>query len=557
MTVAGPHEEVRSLFSETSVSIAALGVVTVNLESNGLGLPALAAEPFGAGTVLAHTLLRAEQCHTVGRWVVSCPADQAHRVADLAGPRWTVEPDALAEPDWRTRARRGRKWSLHGWRGGVARSTVFDEEGDPAELARLAEKYQAEWVVQVRGEAPLVDPGITNALLARADAADPKPPLMYGSIPPGLAGWVFRADFLAELAEKQIHPGFVLGYREWEPTIDLTEQLLAYKPPIEISRLPIRLLADNQHSLAVLRRLAATEVPTDAVTLARTMQRQPAWLVPSAPAEIEIEITTRRSVGHRYRPQPERADLSVEAFERLVDEYARATDLSLITLGGHGDPLLHPQWDTMARRAHAAGIYGISLTTDAVALDAEQTERLLDSPVDILCVTLDAASPATYQAVHAEDLFAEVVGNTERFLARRQQRGQYHPLVVVSMLRTRATLPDFPDFYDRWTTDADGAVITPHTDCAGQLPADDVLNLEPPRRLSCRRLGQRMAVLSDGTFVACTQDFAARQPCGNIASDTILESWQQGPLAQLRETHSQGRWGDLPLCASCKDWHRP
>lgn len=258
-----------------------LGIIVVDLSANGIGLPSLALETIAGRTVLEWTLLRLRRCQNVPRWILSVPAKDVETVRSAVGPDWPIEPIEMAPPPWRERNRRGRKWSLDGWRGGVGRASLLDEECHPAEFARLARKHSAHWIVQARAEGPLVDPEYVDAMVERALTTDPPRPLVYGAIPPGLAAWPLRADFLEELAVKNLFPGFVLGYRSWEPTVDLTEQLFSYKPPLQVSRFSHRLLADHRSGFEFAASLGASIEQIDSLTV---VQRAEEWFqkVPAA-----------------------------------------------------------------------------------------------------------------------------------------------------------------------------------------------------------------------------------------------------------------------------------
>jgi hypothetical protein len=58
-----------------------------------------------------------------------------------------------------------------------------------------------------------------------------------------------------------------------------------------------------------------------------------------------------------------------------------------------------------------------------------------------------------------------------------------------------------------------------------------------------------MTILSDGAIPTCEQDIQNQQPQGHATH--ITKTWQH-KFPILRTTHTT-----QPLCATCKDWHRP
>jgi MoaA/NifB/PqqE/SkfB family radical SAM enzyme len=84
--------------------------------------------------------------------------------------------------------------------------------------------------------------------------------------------------------------------------------------------------------------------------------------------------------------------MSMEIFQRL-EPWFPSTDL--VFLQGWGEPLLHPRFWEMARRARAAGAR-VGFTTSGVLLDQANRRALLASGVEIMGVSLAGASPEAH-----------------------------------------------------------------------------------------------------------------------------------------------------------------
>jgi len=110
-------------------------------------------------------------------------------------------------------------------------------------------------------------------------------------------------------------------------------------------------------------------------------------------------------------------------------------------------------------------------------------------------------------------------------------------------------------WYDHWIRNLGCAVITGPSDCAGQISDVAAADMSPPKRVPCRRLRSRMMILSTGQVVACENDVHGLYPVGKIGRESISEIWRKG-FGLLREEHEASRYS-LPICQSCRDWHRP
>ena len=83
-----------------------------------------------------------------------------------------------------------------------------------------------------------------------------------------------------------------------------------------------------------------------------------------------------------------------------------------------------------------------------------------------------------------------------------------------------------------------------------------VVDMAPPKRRACRRIGDRMLIRCDGTAVACDQDVRDRLTLGHIERQTLSEIWQGAAMCKLKAAHAAGTWMDLDPCRNCREWHR-
>jgi hypothetical protein len=220
--------------------------------------------------------------------------------------------------------------------------------------------------------------------------------------------------------------------------------------------------------------------------------------------EDPLPQTTLRPRGERV-PQRRVADLAT--LEPIAAEAAEFDD-ALVVLGGHGDPLLHPQFPEIAAGLRAAGVCGLTVSSPLVELSDRVFESLFEQRIDILEVRLDAATAETYRQVHQRDGFDAVMANIEHVEAERRRRLSPQPIVVPSLTRCAATLPEMERFFDDWIRRTGWAVIRGYNAYAGRLPQDELLPTEPLVRRPCARLDTRLMLLADGNVARCEQDVA-------------------------------------------------
>ena len=227
-----------------------------------------------------------------------------------------------------------------------------------------------------------------------------------------------------------------------------------------------------------------------------------------------------------------------------------------LTLAGVGDPLLHPEALEIIDAAHEAGVFAIHVETDLAASPPAQLERMAASPVDVLTVHIPAATQETYEKTMGADGLPAVVQNLRHFLMHRQSLGQATPILVPTFTKCGVNFHEMEAWYDHWLRTVGCAVIAAPSDCAGQIPDVSLADMSPPRRVPCRRLANRLTILSDGSIVACENDVTGRHPLGHVSRSSIAEVWQSH-IPTLRAAHAAGDFTQISLCGSCRDWHRP
>ncbi|MBP7747990.1 MAG: radical SAM protein [Phycisphaerae bacterium] len=520
----------------------------------------------GGRGILARTLLRVARIEGVSArclFVRARDGDAAAAVVRDAGVEDRIEVLPL---DSSPRPRRAlltaaRKWNLESWRGGLVGSSWFDEFIDPQAAALVLDHYRCDAVLCIEGHSPVLDVRIATAMVAHTQATEHEAKMVFTQAPPGLAGAVMRREALQDLLEFNIPVGLLLAYRPELAQGDPITQPACYGVPRQVVQTAARFTGDTRRSRELLdMALAELGEDADAAALCEWTQGVGHDRAGALPVEVELELTTAdplpettlRPRGARV-PRREIADLA--AVQRLAAELARYDD-RLVFLGGHGDPLLHPQFAEVCRILRSAGVYGIGVGTALAELTEEHVAALFDNTVDVVEVRIDAHSPETYRRVHGADLYAQVVANVERLEALRRERKAPEPLVVCSLTRCAATMDELERFYDHWIQKVGSAVITGYNDYGGLLPADTLLRATPDLREPCRRLATRMMLLADGTVALCGQDCGGEVRMGNWVTEGVGAAWGGARLVAVREAHRGLNLESLPICERCAEWSR-
>jgi radical SAM protein with 4Fe4S-binding SPASM domain len=179
-------------------------------------------------------------------------------------------------------------------------------------------------------------------------------------------------------------------------------------------------------------------------------------LIPPLPREAQLEVTGAcnlrcRMCLVRYRPPLGRATASLP-FERFAAIVDALPGLERLTLQGLGEPLLAPDLVRMVAYAAARGV-DVGFNTNATLLTRRMAERLVDAGLGWLHVSLDGASPGTYEGIRDGARFDRLARRVRGLGEVVRARGGERPvlgLVFVAMRRNVAELPDVVRLAAAW-----------------------------------------------------------------------------------------------------------
>jgi hypothetical protein len=564
-----------------------IAAILVDLETSPLGTRSRLRDDLLGQPVLRRTVERVLAAGRPASVHVLARVDQSREVEKLLhGLPVRFETHVGTQTPYAGLVQAGRWWGLDGWRGGVGGLCAFDEDVHVALLTALATREAADAVVSVPAAAAVVDPAIIDGMIQHYEDRAGAMRITIVQAPPGLGAVVLGRALLDELLPTSQTPGVLLTYHPDQPSADLTGKEACYRPSAEVIEARGRLICDTRRSFERVRDLlAAGGDRWDPAAVGGWLSRRLVEHVDETPEEIEIELTTDdplpsgdggSSTTHptptRLRPHGDevgrRGPISLKAVRRVAEAIGEYDDVRIV-LGGFGEPCLHPELAAICRILREAGAAAIAVRTGAAMgylgdsapgggtkeeAVVDTAERVLfDAPVDVIEVTLDAATPETFRRVQGVDAFEYVSARLERWINRRAARQQVRPLIVPSMVKANETFDDLEPFFDGWQRRLGAALVTGYSHCARQRPDRAVTGTAPPQRGVCRRVFSRLLVLADGRVTTCDQDFRGVQTIGDLADHSLRDLWRHDRLAAIRGDRLDG----LPLCPKCEEWHRP
>ena len=170
------------------------------------------------------------------------------------------------------------------------------------------------------------------------------------------------------------------------------------------------------------------------------------------PVCLYLEVTNRcnllcETCPRTFEALEPPADMSMALFRSIVDQ---VPGVRRVVLHGVGEPMLVKHLPEMIRYLKAppfseAGTH-VLFNTNGTLLAPRKHREIIDTGLDELRVSLDAAEAATFLKVRGKDMFDRIVRNVSAFTNLQAATGNTKPLVSLWLTGLKETVDQLPAF---------------------------------------------------------------------------------------------------------------
>ncbi len=544
----GTSETTASNGKPTRQRVAA--IIAVDTQRGGLGTVRNLAWPLTDGlNALQLTLSRLSRCEGLDRIVLL--SEHPDRVRAIVGDErrirgsWGNAPAIQIEHtdthplgDRRHGVAAARAFAADCWRGGLCGMTVWDEAFDPTTTDAILDRLGLDAAVVVGADWAMIDPGLTDAVIARYREDPAHRRLTFTQAAPGLSPCVIDRTLVAELAANThtaggfASLGGLLGYIPHSPILDPVAKPACVRVGPEVRDIGVRAIADSLWRCEMLGRVFEGVDPAAlrAEDAGHRLRSAVQALASRGPAHLTLELCPGRRTGGELAQLTagaqrglDRVSLGVAPAVRLLEELAAARPDATVTLGGAGDPMMHTQWREVVDAARSAGLAAVHVRTD-LQCDESEALSLLDCGAHIVSVDLLAETPETYRSLAGVADFGRARENLIALLQARAERtigNMPETWIVPRITRCDRVYTEIESFYDRWLSVAQACVIDPLPRRAGH---DRIAPLAEPSLARWRRALSELTVLSDGRVLVKPRKHSGKG-AGNALKVGLIEVW--------------------------------
>ncbi|MGX9965188.1 tetratricopeptide repeat protein [Roseomonas sp. F4] len=265
--------------------------------------------------------------------------------------------------------------------------------------------------------------------------------------------------------------------------------------------------------------------------------------------------TCNASCAHCPTNKPETAlsprhPMPMALFEGILRQMAEHhfSIFGQISLGLFGDGLVDPmvvQRVRMARELFPEAV--ISVNTNGAAYNPQRHRPLFDS-VTHIALHVESLVPETYGQLMAPLRLERVLPKVEAVL--RDFPGKVNVSVPVSRLN-RAELPAIRAWF--LERGANGVAFDGLSSrCSRDRTVFDRLSLHAtPIRCRPDEIFDNLIIDCDGAVMICCADFERREPVGNLAQDSLIDTLLSPARREVLELFAAGRHAERESCRLC------
>jgi len=278
----------------------------------------------------------------------------------------------------------------------------------------------------------------------------------------------------------------------------------------------------------------------------------------SFPALINIEISSICNLKCTHCPphmdifkgqSRKHNNMGLSTFNKIMDEIDKFGKRS-ISLHKDGEPLLHPNIEEILNRVKLNQDHLVYLTTNGHKLNKRINEILLKNKIDIINISLGAATAEFYEKIRGRD-FIKVMDNINCLL-EDIKKAAWKPRIIMQIIE----LSEFPEmkeeikkFKQTWQTRDVEISIWKKLNW-GVFKENSVFSYRYP----CYSLWESFNINSNNIVTACCMDWKQELVIGNIENNRIEEIWQDDLLRRLRVMHINGEESKIEMCEKCNYW---
>jgi len=255
-------------------------------------------------------------------------------------------------------------------------------------------------------------------------------------------------------------------------------------------------------------------------------------------------------------------------YTKIVNECVAEDDFHEFVPMVQNEPLLDIKLeDRIAEfKKRAKPHQAVEIVTNGTALTPKRFEKLVQSGLDTVTISLSAFTQATYEKLIEGLSWTQVIKNLEAVAVSSSLANINIFLRYVSQNGNEREFRPFKNYWEGRGLNVSNYEVNNR---AGTL--QDYEHRQPIKSFFFKRarksMGRKvfkvacphafgiMHILTNGDVPLCANDWHNRHILGNVRKQSIREIYNSTRMNEIRELMEQGRFNEIEACRDCSFWH--
>ncbi|TAM37195.1 radical SAM protein [bacterium] len=278
------------------------------------------------------------------------------------------------------------------------------------------------------------------------------------------------------------------------------------------------------------------------------------------PNVLNIEPTNRCNLKCVYCPRT-RASKGVglmdwKLYTRIIDEASKYKKLLMLNFHKDGESFLHPRFLEMVRYAKKKNVAKtIHINTNALSWTDKLMDEIIDSGIDDITVSIDAARATTFKKHKGVNCLSKVERNVRLLLEKRDKRGLHKPFIRVKIMEfAEVSKDEIAEFFARWEGIADFVQVTGIHSWGGAIKNVKVTDENSQSRYPCVIMWYALVINWNGEATVCSVDWNTEIKVGDAKKNTLHEIWNSKAIKDVRRYQIEKEYDNHKICRDCVVW---
>ncbi len=282
------------------------------------------------------------------------------------------------------------------------------------------------------------------------------------------------------------------------------------------------------------------------------------------PLQLDFELNNNcnlKCLGCSWSEnKPEKVILfPLDLFNKIISESVvkglRSLDMSFVN-----EPLIRYDLPEFINNAKEKGILDIAFNTNALLLNNNMSDRLLESGLTRIQFSIDAFSEEIYNKIRIGSDLKKVISNIDYFLEKKNKKNLQNIMTAASFLKLTENYNEEEKFIKFWKKKVDYIIIREYVnpffnDSIYHSNKNKLhsLNRHITSNFKCNKPWQRFIIRANGDVLPCCNFYGVRLIIGNIYNDSIEKLWNSKKMKALRCLHKNGNYYLNNVCRECAE----